>query len=75
MVDTSGLEPFAPSGCIQHRATELTTRVLRRADIMLLLLDGRYVDTVEALLMPLPFFFRSLYICGLLFSLDSKGST
>ena len=42
VVDTSGLEPFAPSGCIQHRATALTTRVLRRADIMLLMLDGRY---------------------------------
>lgn len=43
VVDTSGLEPFAPSGCIQHRATELTTRVLRRADVMLLMLDGRCV--------------------------------
>ncbi len=43
-MDTSGLEPFAANGSIQYRATELTTRVLRRADVVLLMLDGRCVD-------------------------------
>lgn len=40
-VDTSGLEPFLPSGSIQARATALTTNVLRRADVALLLIDGK----------------------------------
>lgn len=40
-VDTSGLEPFQPGDSIQARATELTTRVLGRADAALLLLDGQ----------------------------------
>ena len=40
-VDTSGLEPFLPSGTIQARATVLTANVLRRADVALFLIDGR----------------------------------
>jgi small GTP-binding protein len=40
-IDTSGLEPLLPSGSIQARATGLTTQVLRRADVAMLLLDGR----------------------------------
>ncbi|KAG7670962.1 hypothetical protein Ndes2526A_g01249 [Nannochloris sp. 'desiccata'] len=40
-VDTSGLEPFLPSGTIQSRASKLTSTVLRRADVALFLIDGR----------------------------------
>ena len=40
MIDTSGLEPFLPGGTIQARATALTARVLSRADVTLLLIDG-----------------------------------
>lgn len=40
-VDTSGLEPFLPSGTIQARATALTAGVLQRADVALFLIDGR----------------------------------
>ena len=41
VLDTSGLEPFQPSETIQARATQLTARVLARADLALLLVDGR----------------------------------
>ena len=41
VVDTSGLEPFLPGDTIQARATTLTARVLSRADVTLLLLDGQ----------------------------------
>lgn len=40
-VDTSGLEPFLPSGTIQARATALTTQVLHRSDVALFLVDGK----------------------------------
>lgn len=40
-VDTSGLEPFSPTGTIQWRATALTSKVLHRADVVLLMLDGK----------------------------------
>ena len=40
-IDTSGLEPFLPSGTIQARATALTAGVLHRADVALFLVDGR----------------------------------
>lgn len=42
-LDTSGLEPSMRGGSIQARAAELTARVLQRADIALLLIDGRCV--------------------------------
>ena len=43
VIDTSGLEPFLPSGTIQARATALTAKVLSRSDVTLLLIDGRWV--------------------------------
>ena len=48
MIDTSGLEPFLPSGTIQARATALTAKVLSRSDITLLLIDGRWVPLPAA---------------------------
>ena len=40
-LDTSGLEPSLPTGSIQARAAALTARVLGKADVALLLIDGR----------------------------------
>ena len=40
-IDTSGLEPFSPTGTIQWRATALTTKVLCRSDVVVLMLDGK----------------------------------
>mmetsp|Transcript_10873 Transcript_10873/g.25831 ORF Transcript_10873/g.25831 Transcript_10873/m.25831 type:complete len:559 (+) Transcript_10873:170-1846(+) len=40
-IDTSGLEPFLPSSSLQGRASELTARMMRRSDLILLLLDAR----------------------------------
>ncbi|KAL4448459.1 hypothetical protein ABPG75_005678 [Micractinium tetrahymenae] len=41
VIDTSGLEPFLPGDSIQARATQLTSRVLSRSDVAVLLIDGR----------------------------------
>jgi len=40
-VDTSGLEPLYPKDSIQGRATVLTSSLLHRSDVVMLLLDGR----------------------------------
>lgn len=40
-VDTSGMEPFPVAGSIQSRSLSLTARVIERAHVTLLLVDGK----------------------------------
>jgi GTP-binding protein len=41
VVDTSGMEPFPAAGSIQSRSLSLTARVIERAHVTLLLVDGK----------------------------------
>ena len=41
VADTSGLEPLLPAASLQGRAAALTSRLVARADIALLVLDAR----------------------------------
>lgn len=40
-IDTSGMEPFPATGSIQSRSLSLTARVIERAHVTLLLVDGK----------------------------------